>query len=68
MSVKVTTQGGTVKEISYSPNMTVADALKAGGISPKKKSTITVDGKPAKLGHKLSDGSLVVITPKVSNG
>jgi len=68
MAVKVTTQGGETKEIPFTEKMRVADALKAAGIEPSKKATITVGGKDADLKTIVNDDDLVVITPPISNG
>ena len=66
--IKVTTQGGETKSVSYKSGMMVGDALKDAGIEATKKATITVDGKDAGLKTLVNDNSLIVITPKIANG
>ncbi len=66
--IKVTTQGGETKSINYRDGMKVGDALKEAGIETTKKATITIDGKDANPKTPVNDGSLIVITPKISNG
>ena len=66
--IKVTTQGAETKELPYQQGMNVGVALKAAGVEPSKKATITVNGKDAKLKTVLNEGDIVVITPKVGNG
>lgn len=69
MAIKVTTLGGNVSDLNYSDNLaTVGDALKAAGVEPDKKATVTVNGQPAKLDQPVKDNDLVVVTPKIANG
>lgn len=67
--IKVTTQGSDIKEVSFSPDLTLGQALSAAGIAPSEKSTISVNGEDLNdLNAPINDGDIVVITPKVSNG
>lgn len=66
--IKVAVQNKGIVEVQPKSGMTLRDILKEAGVEPSRGSTITINGVPYKMRHPVSDGSLVVITPKVVNG
>lgn len=66
--LKVTTQGGEVKEVRFVAGMSVKTAMNVAEIKPGKKATITVNGKDARPKSRVKDGDIIVVTPKISNG
>ena len=67
--VKITTVGGETVDRPYTTNQTVSQYLKAAGITPGDKATISVNEKDATLDTVVTqDGSVIVVAPKVANG
>lgn len=66
--IKVTVQGKKTQKVNFTPGMTVGDALKQAKVEVKDDATITVNNTKSVASAALTDGAIVVIVPKVSNG
>lgn len=68
MSVKVAIQGSSVLTIPYGEGLTVGGILESRGIQTNERSTMTVNNEHATPATPVPDGSVVVVTPNISNG
>lgn len=67
-SVQFAVLGGDVRQLDYTPGMTVQQALDAAGQRVGNGQTLTVDGRPANPGDTLRAGAVVQLTKPIRNG
>ena len=67
LSVKVRTNGD-VKNVPYTANMTVRDAVQAAGLATKWKTKYFVNGVNARSSSVMNPGDMVTLSPRIRNG
>lgn len=66
--VKLAIQGSEVRNIPFLVGLNVGGLLNSARIETSERSTVTVNGKEAKMETPVPDESVVAITPNIRNG